>query len=125
MRKLNDKDKPKRVYGCEVWRDLDWMNDDEKVLLDCSQHQNLARALSSVFDSQIVGGKRYDMAVEGRRLANATFGQSHSCDEYQALNYAMDLTPLIYDESIDITEYVTGYIKRFSDSVKATLNKLI
>ena len=124
MRKLNDKDKPKKVYGCEVWRDLDWMNDDEKILLDCSSHQNLARALSSVFDSQIVGGKRYDVAVEGRRLANATFGQSHSCDEYQALNYAMDLTPLIYDERIDITEYVTGYIKRFSESVRDVLNKL-
>ena len=37
---------------------------------------------------------------------------------------AMDLTPLIYDESIDISEYVTGYIKRFSDSVKEILNKL-
>lgn len=125
LRLLKLEEQPEKVYGCEVWRNLDWLNDDEKVLLDCSQHQNLARALSSVFDSQIVGGKRYDMAVEGRRLANATFGQSHSCDEYQALNYAMDLTPLIYDESIDITEYVTGYIKRFSDSVKATLNKLI
>lgn len=124
MRKLGKSDKPKKVYGCEVWRDLDWMKDDEKVLLDCSQHQNIARALSSVFDSQIVGGKRYDVAVEGRRLANATFGQSHSCDEYRALNYAMDLTPLIYDESTDMTEYVTGYIQRFSDSVKTTLNKL-
>ena len=63
------------------------------------------------------------MAVEGRRAANATFGKN-VCDEYQALNYAMDLTPLIYDESIDISEYVTGYIKRFSDSVKEILNKL-
>ena len=93
-------------------------------MLDCSQHQNLARALSSVFDSQIVGGKRYDVAVEGRRAANVTFGKN-VCDEYKALNYAMDLTPLIYDESIDITEYVTGYIKKFLESVKTTLNKLI
>ena len=65
------------------------------------------------------------MAVEGRRLANATFGQSHSCDEYKALNYAMDLTPLIYDESMDITEYITGYIKRFSDSVNRTIKNLL
>ncbi len=125
MRKLDESDKPKKVFGCEVWRDLDWMNDDEKVLLDCSGHQNLARALSSVFDSQIVGGKRYDMAVEGRRLANATFGQSHSCDTYTALNYAMDLTPLVQDESIDIAAYVTGYIQRFSDNVKNMLKDLL
>lgn len=124
LRQLQPDDRPKKAYGCEVWRDLDWLNDDEKILLDCSGHQNLARALSSVFDSQIIGGKRYDVAVEGRRLANATFGQSHSCDTYAALNYAMDLTPLIHDETIDIAEYVTGYIQRFSDNVKANLNKL-
>ena len=117
LRQLQPDDRPKKAYGCEVWRDLDWLNDDEKILLDCSGHQNLARALSSVFDSQIIGGKRYDVAVEGRRLANATFGQSHSCDTYAALNYAMDLTPLIHDETIDIAEYVTGYIQRFSDNV--------
>lgn len=125
MRKLDESDKPKKVFGCEVWRDLDWMNDDEKVLLDCSGHQNLARALSSVFDSQIIGGKRYDIAVEGRRNANATFGQSHACDEFTALNYAMDLTPLVQDESIDIAAYVTGYIQRFSDNVKNTLKDLL
>lgn len=98
MRNLPKDKKPEKVYGCEVWRDLDWLCDDEKVLLDCSNHPNLARALSSVFDSQILGGKRYDVAVEGRRLANATFGESHACDTYTALNYAMDLTPLVHDE---------------------------
>lgn len=124
LRQLNPDEQPKHVYGCEVWRDLDWMNDDEKVLLDCSGHQNIARALSSVFDSQIIGGKRYDLAVEGRRAANATFGRN-VCDVYTGLNYAMDLTPLIRDTSIDIAEYVTEYIQRFNSSVKDTLNKLI
>lgn len=124
LRQLNSDEQPKHVYGCEVWRDLDWMNDDEKVLLDCSKHQNIARALSSVFDSQIIGGKRYDLAVEGRRSANATFGRN-VCDVYTGLNYAMDLTPLIQNKYIDISEYVTGYIQRFNDSVKDVLNKLI
>ncbi len=124
MRRLDDKDKPQKVYGCEVWRSLDWLNDDEKVLLDTGKHPNLARALSSVFDSQILGGKRYDLAVEGRRLANATFSQSHSCDEYEGLNYAMDLTPLIYDNTLDITEYVTGYIMRFECDVRNILKDL-
>ena len=36
----------------------------------------------------------YDIAVEGRRLSNATFGESHACDTCTTLNYAMDLTPL-------------------------------
>lgn len=124
MRALDKCDKPKKVYGCEVWRDLDWMNAEDKIMLDCGEHQNLARALSSVFDSQIVGGKRYDLAVEGRRLANATFSESHSCDEYAALNYAMDLTPLVYNETLDLAQYVSEYISRFSNSVKSMLEKL-
>lgn len=123
LRTLSKNEQPESVYGCEVWRDLDWLNDEEKVLMDCSSHLNLARALSSVFDSQIIGGKRYDMAVEGRRAANATFGKN-VCDTYTGLNYAMDLTPLIKDKTIDIAVYVGGYIDRFKDSVKNLLNKL-
>lgn len=124
LRRLDDKDKPQKVYGCEVWRSLDWLNDEDKVLLDCGHHPNLARALSSVFDSQILGGKRYDLAVEGRRLANATFSQSHSCDEYEGLNYAMDLTPLVNDKSSDVAEYVSGYIRRLEISVTNILHEL-
>lgn len=125
LRKLNADEQPEKVYGCEVWRNLDWLNDDEKVYLDCSTHPNLSRALSSVFDSQIVGGKRYDLAAEGRRLANATFSESHACDTYTMLNYAMDLTSLIKDNSLDIADYVAGYIKRFEFNVRDVIMKLL
>lgn len=124
MRRLPKDKRPQKVYGCEVWRSLDWLNDDEKVLLDCGNHPNLARALSSVFDSQILGGKRYDIAVEGRRLANATFGESHACDTYTALNYAMDLTPLVQDENLGLADYVAGFIQRFENSAKEIFRKL-
>ena len=116
LRTLSPAERPEKVYGCEVWRDLDWMCDEEKVFMDCGPHPNLMRCLSAVFDSQIVGGKRYDLAAEGRRLANATFSASHACDTYSALNYAMDLTPLM-DKNIGISEYITGYIERFKKEV--------
>ena len=116
LRMLSPAERPEKVYGCEVWRDLDWMCDEEKVFMDCGPHPNLMRCLSAVFDSQIVGGKRYDLAAEGRRLANATFSASHACDTYSALNYAMDLTPLM-DKNIGISEYITGYIERFKKEV--------
>ena len=122
LRMLKPEERPEKVYGCEVWRDLDWMCDDEKVYLDCEVHPNLMRCLSAVFDSQIVGGKRYDLAVEGRRLANATFSASHVCDTYSALNYAMDLTPLM-DEKVDIAEYIIGYIDRFKAQVMETIGR--
>lgn len=125
LRKLAPEQQPEKVYGCEVWRNLDWLNDDEKVYLDCSQYPNLGRALSSVFDSQISGGKRYDLAAEGRRLANATFSESHSCDTYTGLNYAMDLTPLIKNKTLNIEDYVCGYIERFKENIKTIIGKLI
>ena len=124
LRALPPEERPEKVYGCEVWRDLDWMNDDEKVYLDCGAHPNIMRALSAVFDSQIAGGKRYDLAAEGRRLANATFSASHACDTYSALNYAMNLTPLM-DEKVDIADYIAGFIDRFKTSVKENIGKFL
>ena len=125
LRELNTDELPEKVYGCEVWRNLDWLNDEKKVYLDCSAHPNLSRALSSVFDSQIIGGKRYDLAAEGRRFANATFSESHACDTYSMLNYAMDLTPIVKDKTLDIVDHVAGYIKRFESNVKNTIQNYI
>ena len=122
LRTLSPAERPEKVYGCEVWRDLDWMCDEEKVFMDCGPHPNLMRCLSAVFDSQIVGGKRYDLAAEGRRLANATFSESQACDAYTALNYAMDLTPLMSD-TLDIAEYAAGFIRRFEAQVRSTISK--
>lgn len=124
LRKLAPEERPEKVYGCEVWRDLDWLCDGEKVYLDCGAHPNLMRCLSAVFDSQIVGGKRYDLAAEGRRLANATFSASHACDTYEALNYAMDLTPLM-DENIDIVAYIVKFIDRFKGEVEETIGNFL
>ena len=50
LRRLSPEERPEKVYGCEVWRDLDWLCDDEKVYLDCGAHPNLMRCLSAVFD---------------------------------------------------------------------------
>jgi hypothetical protein len=113
--------RPQTVHGCEVWRDLDWLGDEEKIVHDVSGNDSLAAALNGIFDSQIAGGKRYDLAVMGRRRANATFFHSHGVDRSDALAFAMDLTPLALDESLDIVEYVTGAIDRFRADVVAKL----
>ena len=115
---------PERVYGCEVWRGLDWMMDAEKMALDVSAHENLAAALTGLFDSQVTGGKRYDLATLGRRRANATYFESHGVDKSDQLNFAMDLTPLIRDPKLDIAGYVTGFIHRFEEDVRGKLKKL-
>src|SRR5258708_14498961 len=124
LRSLPMGSRPSQVYGCEVWRDLDWMVDDEKVVFNLDAHENMATALIGVFDSQVAGGKRYDLAIMGRRRANATFFQSHSVDNAQMMNFAMDLTPLVRDDSLDVAEYVLGYIDRFRESVSTNLKDM-
>ncbi len=124
IRQLPNEARPKKVLGCEVWRDLDWLHDDDKQVLDVSAHESLAAALLGVFDSQICGGKRYDLATMGRRRAHATYHASHGTDASTGLNFAMDLTPLVQDLSLDPLDYATGFITRFAQDVRARIAKL-
>jgi len=123
VRGLPRQQRPQKVWGCEVWRNLDWLPDADKVLMDVSGRENLAAALNGVFDSQIAGGKRYDAATAGRRAANATFFESHATDKMTQLIFGMDLTPLVMDESADIADYVCGFIEKFNTDVREKLNK--
>ena len=84
LRMVRNETRPSKVYGCEVWRDLDWLPDAEKQALGVSERSNIAAALVGVFDSQVSGGKRYDLATAGRRLAHATYFASHGTDEESA-----------------------------------------
>lgn len=123
IRQLPKADRPKRVYGCEVWRDLDWLVDTEKTPMPISARPELARALNEVFATQIAGGKRYDLAVLGRRTANATFSNAHSTDQESAMQWAMDLTPLAQDDSLDPIAYTVGFIDRLKADVTSRLRK--
>lgn len=116
FRRLPRNLRPEKVYGCEVWRSLDWLQDNEKVALPVSALPNLAASLVGVFDSQISGGKRYDLATVGRRVANATFFASHDTDGESALTYALDLTPVVREE-MNLREAVMGAMDRFRNDV--------
>ncbi|HEV8041662.1 MAG TPA: PIG-L family deacetylase [Bryobacteraceae bacterium] len=124
LRAVRDTVRPKKVYGCDVWRDLDWLPDADKQVLPASAKPNIAAALVGVFDSQISGGKRYDLATAGRRLANATYYASHGTDQETALSFAMDLTPLIENASLSIADYVVGFIDGFRADVVRRLTSL-
>lgn len=124
IRNLPLAERPEHLYGCEVWRDLDWMMDVDKVTFDVSAHENLQAALLGVFDSQICGGKRYDLAAAGRRRANATYYASHDTDIATGMTFAMDLTPLIRDPGKNIQAYVEEFLDRFAQEVRERLVKL-
>ena len=124
LRELAVEARPEILYGCEVWRGLDWMFDQDKVMFDVAGHPNLESSLLGIYDSQVCGGKRYDRATIGRRLANATYADTHAVDETDSLIYAMDLTPLINNRDLDIIEYAGSLIENFKKDVIGRIKKL-
>jgi LmbE family N-acetylglucosaminyl deacetylase len=125
IRSLPKKQRPEKLFGCEVWRNLDWMVDADKVYMNVSEHESLQVALLGVFDSQICGGKRYDLAALGRRRSNATFSESHGVDVTTGLCYAMDLTPLITDDLQGESAFVTKHIQNFIKDMEDRIDRLI
>jgi LmbE family N-acetylglucosaminyl deacetylase len=124
IRSLPRAQRPARVLGCEVWRDLDWLLDADKVALDAGENPELAAGLLQVFDSQISGGKRYDLATLGRRAANATFHTSHATDRLSAITWAMDLTPLVQDESLSPLDFALNHVDRLRSDIAGRLRQL-
>ncbi|PHX85647.1 MAG: PIG-L family deacetylase [Opitutia bacterium] len=123
LRALPRDRRPARVLGVEGWRDLDWLADNEKVAMNASANPELAAKLVGVFESQIAGGKRYDLAAMGRRLANATFFNSHATDQTNAISLAMDLTPLVRDDTLSVREFALGHIDRLRADVAGRIAK--
>lgn len=123
VRRLPRGERPAQVYGCEIWRDLDWLPDDRKVVLNVSDRANISAALSGVFDSQISGGKRYDDAVLGRRKAHATFFESHAVDAATMLTFAMDLTPLVQDDALSLSAYTASLVDALRADIVSRLGE--
>jgi LmbE family N-acetylglucosaminyl deacetylase len=121
-RALEPSARPRQLIGCEVWRDLDWLCDSDKVQMPVDRHENLQNALMGVFDSQIAGGKRYDLATAGRRKAHATYFESHGTDQHTALIWGMDLTPLMHEG--DPSAHIAALIRSFEDEVLARVRRV-
>jgi LmbE family N-acetylglucosaminyl deacetylase len=123
LRALPAARRPQRVLGCEVWRGLDWLVEADKVALDAGRRPELAEALIKVFDSQIAGGKRYDLATIGRRAANATYDAPRQTDASAAVTWALDLTPLVADEKLSVAAFTLAYVERLRSDIAGRLTK--
>lgn len=119
--RLKAKDKPKQLISLEVWRGLDWLCDKSKLVLNTAGHENIASALLGVYDSQIAGGKRYDLAAIGRRLANATFYESHQTDCACSVSYGLDISPLM--DGGDPIAFIQKQIHGFSCDIVNRIGK--
>jgi len=121
IRALPAAQRPARVLGCEVWRDLDWLPEARKVALDAGRRQELAADLLKIFDSQISGGKRYDLATLGRRAAHATYNASHASDNMAGITWSLDITPLVVDGGPSIEAFMETVLAEYRDDIMKRL----
>ncbi|MBO4540935.1 MAG: PIG-L family deacetylase [Bacilli bacterium] len=124
LRKLPKEERPEKVYGCEVWRGLDWVDDERKIGFDVSRNPRLQKALIDVFASQVAGGKDYTKASICRRYQNATYYQSHSVDRHKMVAYAIDLTPLIKDPGLSIKDFALSFVDDLRAEISDTYRDL-
>lgn len=111
--------RPEQLLGCEAWRDLDWLGADERVELPVTNAEDAALELARCFASQLEA-KRYDLAAQGRRRANATFAHLDAADAHTEVSLAVDLTGAL-DESADPAAFVLGLVDRFRSEAAAAL----
>ncbi len=124
IRRLASAERPEALYGCEVWRDLDWLPADRKIVFDTSAHEDLQLRLLEVFESQVAGGKRYDLAAMGRRRAHATYLEPHQVDAATGAVYADDMTPLIRNAALDPLAYAREVVREFTEDVESRVRRL-
>lgn len=121
VRSLDEEEKPEKIYGCEVWRGLDWLPSEYKIAFDLSGYDELSRELMACFPSQNAA-TRYDGAVIERRRANAAFNESHECDKALSLGFAIDLTPL-KNKGESVKEFAQKILSEFSRETMKLLEK--
>lgn len=121
-RALLPSERPSRILGCEVWRDLDWLPGADKILLATDEAPELQAALLAVFESQLAV-KAYDRAALGRRAAHAAFSESHRADRHAGVVWAMDLGPLVAG-TVTPGEYARSLVRRLEDEVTARIARL-
>ena len=121
VRNLPKEEQPKLFYGCEVWRGLDWISDEDKIGFNISRNEKLQKKLLNVFKSQIEGGKEYTKASIGRRYQNATYYQSHSVDTFKMISLAVDYRPLLKNKNLTIKEFALSYVDKLKEEISNNL----
>jgi LmbE family N-acetylglucosaminyl deacetylase len=113
LRTLPGESVAEKLYGVEVWRGLDWLPEHLRIRLPIIDPNGLQSRLLRCHDSQIRGGKRYDLAIPSRQRANATLSSTHQIDEFEACTLAIDLRPLIDDPGLAIRELLEHCLEQF------------
>lgn len=115
---MPEETRPRLLYGCEIFRSLDWLPERYKVTFDISDNRDLQLRLVGVYDTRAEQSKNYTKAIMGRKMANAAFAACKEIDdEEKLLWYGINLTPVI-QKNIALKDYC---IKVLNDANKELL----
>lgn len=119
IRSLPARQRPRTLLGCEVWRGLDWLDEDATALT--LEDEEAWSAAMAHHDSQIAGGRPYPLGALGRARANAVFAESLETGGEAPVWLALDLTPIIRPGGGDLESFVFEHLERFAMRIGETL----
>ncbi len=114
---------PKKIYGCEAWRGLDWLVHCDRTALPVHDPDHLSDQLIKVYKSQLASENHFDLAARSRRIANASYQESHSLGSEHEMAFAVDLLPLLEDPAIPVADFVRHTIDRFRADTLSRLDR--
>ncbi|MDR2338238.1 MAG: PIG-L family deacetylase [Deltaproteobacteria bacterium] len=125
IQSLPQEKRPKKLFGGEVWRDLDWINEEYKEVIRLNDPEQLGKRLIEAYKSQNVGLKKnYNLGIIGRRQANATFLSAYDTELVSGVEYLVDLSLLITDDTVSVFDLVQEQINNFAEDIVARLEKV-
>ncbi|MCC5951831.1 MAG: PIG-L family deacetylase [Acidimicrobiia bacterium] len=113
---------PTSLLGIEGWSSLDWLADSDLVELP-GRNDDLTIRMARCFTSQLTH-KRYDLAMQGRWRANATFRHHDAPDDVAELALALDMTPLLADPDLAPAEFLGTVTARARRTVAEQVSTL-
>ncbi len=117
---LPEESRPRLLYGCEIFRSLDWLPERYRVNFDISDNKEIQSRLIGVYDTMAEHSQNFAKAVVGRKLSNATFLGDKMGEEDKMLWFGLNLTPVI-SKGIPLKDYV---IKILNDYNKEMLDNI-
>ena len=114
---------PEQWYGCEVWRNLDWINDENKIPLPIECDDQFVLDLVGCHKSQSVDGKKFHAATLGRMKANASFFEASQNNLADKVWFAIDLKPLLQKPYMSVEQFLDNHIAAFKNEVCENLHK--
>lgn len=123
LRKMKKGEQPKQLYGCELSRELDWVDKEKITIFDVSKNIRLQKQLLSVYHSQIDGGKDYLKAALGRRYEIATFFDANKIDEFKLASRVINMTTLLRRKDLPIKKYAMSFVEYLYGEINDSMDR--